>query len=63
MNVTYPGREEGNAKEEGRSKHTPTHLARSGRTLKRQGKRKKRRPTDTDQDQRRGGKTEVPEPT
>ena len=30
----------GEAKEEGKSKHTPTHLARSGQTLKGQGKRK-----------------------
>ena len=32
--------EEGIAKEEGRRKHTPTPLARSGQTLKGQGKRK-----------------------
>ena len=41
---------------------TPTHLARNGQTLKDKEK-EKRRPTDTEQDQRRGGKTEAPEPT
>ena len=41
--------------------HTNT-LAQSGQTLKGQEERK-RRPTDTEQDQREGGKTEAPEPT
>ena len=53
----------GERKKERKEKHTPTHLARSGQTLKRQGKRKAEadgngpRPAD-------GGKgTEAPEPT
>ena len=57
------GAKRGNAKERGKEKTpTPTHLARSGQTLKGKGK-EKRRPMETDQDQRRGGKTDAPEPT
>ena len=55
---------EGNAKEEGTEKtHTPTHLARSGQTLKRQGKRKTEADGQRPKEQRREGKTEAPEPT
>ena len=54
----------GTQKKRGRRKHTPTHLARSGRTLKRQGKRKKaegrRTRTKTSGG---GGRTKAPEPT
>ena len=61
--ITYPGPEEGNAKEEGRSKHPHQHIwPGAGKPWKGKGK-EKRRPTDTEQDQRRGGKTEAPEPT
>ena len=49
-------------KREGENTNT-WNLARSGRTLKRQGKRKSGGTTDTEQDQRRRGKTEAPEPT
>ena len=55
---------EGNAKEERKEKTpTPTHLARNGQTLKRQEKRKAEADGQKPTDQRRGGKTEAPEPT
>ena len=48
-------------KREGANTHQHT-WPRAGKPWK--GKRKeKRRPTDTEQDQREGGKTEAPEPT
>ena len=63
MKVTQPGREEGNAKEEGRSKHQHRQTwPKAGKPWKGKGK-EKRRPTDTEQDQRRGGRTEAPKPT
>ena len=58
--------ERGNATKERRNQEktpTPTHLARSGQTLKRQGKRKTEADGRTDPDPRRGGRTEAPEQT
>ena len=63
MKVTQPGLEEGNAKEEGRSKHQHKWTwPKAGKPWKGRGK-EKRRPTDTEQDQRWGGRTEAPKPT
>jgi hypothetical protein len=55
VKVTWPGRKEGNAKEEGKSKHQHQHTW-PGASQPWKGKRReKRRPTDTEQDQRRCG--------
>ena len=58
--------ERGNATKEERNQEktpTPTHLARRGQTLKRQGKRKAEADGKTDPDPRRGGRMEAPEQT
>ena len=61
--ITQHGDEEGKAKEEGKSKHQHQHTW-PGAGKPWNGKEiEKRRPTDTEQDQRRVGKTEAPEPT
>ena len=52
----------GTQKKRERANTNTTHLAQNGQTLKGQGK-EKRRPTETEPDQRRRGKTEAPEPT
>ena len=63
MKIYLTGTREGNAKKERKEKHAPTHLARSGQTLKGQGKRKAEADGQKPTDQRRGGKTEAPKPT
>ena len=60
--ITWPGREEGNAKEEGENTNT-THLARSGQTLERQGKRKAEGRRTRNKTSGGGGRTKAPEPT
>ena len=58
--------ERGNATRKRRNQEktpTPTHLALSGQTLKRQGKRKTEADGKKGPDPRRGGRTEAPEQT
>ena len=46
-----------------RANTNTTHLARNGQNPEKARKKEKRRPTDTQPDQRRKGRTEAPEPT
>jgi len=46
-----------------RANTNTTHLARNGQNPGKARKKGKRRPTDTQPDQRRRGRTEAPEPT
>jgi len=63
VKITWPGREEGNAKEEGKSKHQHQHTWPGAGQPWKGTRRENRRPTDTEQDQRGGERTEAPKPT
>ena len=63
MKVTYPGREEGNAKEEGRRKHQHMKPSPKRANPGKAREKKKRRPTDTKQGQRRGEDGRLNQPT